>query len=747
MQHATASMIANPPNSKLVNLYDLLALTAVLKAPRGSYTSALTFVPLAWSHAMRTCYSSTSVLLSIFYALFAETAFLPTTLSLDNATRLSLPVVNVSGTASTAVVAPIPVSFRRIVLAFLERGRPIPEDEVKDTLVEADRAIADLVREHPTQRITNDRFEFRRPNGNMLISIKTNIGEQITWIELSRVIQGLFRYMTPQMESMETHYQELEFEIEASDQEKPNIGLGLVWYFNAPEGDVQKRATLPSPISLLSEGAIQSSNETTQRLPNATFISPGAQDVQENTVYPIPKTSLRLSFYYFGPPIPAQSVKATLQGALAKVRPFLNGPSEADPIENDAFRWILPLSREAGIPVAVTVYTYHGHVITWRQLFDVLFGLYAFTTTFGTDLQEPHYQILGFRILDDSLRRLGVGTISYFRYGTNQLSKRDETIGNVVLLRPQSVFNASLPIESVSGSIVYPVAGTDVTLTFTFLGDTQIPPVEVNSALIGVQQEIAHMVGQHPDARIPGAFKYTSHSHYVLINILAYAEKFMTWKELDDIVRGLLRFCQNDREHDRVLVFEIDIETTLRGRVGFGTMLYVQSDPIHVEKRELSTQSTIPRSSIRNTTSQPSLAASATPMPYPIPGTQIILTFDIFGEPIPSIYVNAALTSALRNVHPHAIHHPDSPIPNGRWSRGLAVTRIWIEIAAFDDSEISWQELEIVLTAVLRFMTELGEPHCRSLGFVINRRGEELAAGHGGVVYFPDDGSPVDIEQ
>ena len=696
---------------------------------------------------MRTSYSSISVLLSIFYALFAETAFLPATLSLGDATHVSLPVVNLSGTSSTTGVAPVPVTFRRIVLAFQERGRPIPEDEVTDTLVEADQAIADLVRDHPTQRITNDRFEYRRPNGNMLISIKTNIGEQITWIELSRIIQGLFRYMTASMESVETHYHELEFEIEAGDQEKPDIGLGLVWYLNAPEGDVQKRVTLSSPISLSSEGALRPSNETTQRLPNTTLISPGAQDVQENTVYPIPKTSLRLSFYYFGPPIPDQSVKATLQGALAKVRPFLNGPSEADPIENDGFRWILPLSREAGIPVAVTVFTYPGHVITWRQLFDVLFGLYAFATTFGTDLQEPHYQILGFRILDDTLSRLGVGTISYFRSGTDQLSKRSETIGNVVLLRPQSLSNASLPLIPASGSIVYPVAGTDVTLTFTFLGDTQIPPMEVNSALIGVRQQIAHSVAHYPDGRIPGAFKYISHSHCVLMNILAYAEKFVTWKELDDIVRGLLRFCQNDRGHDRVLVFEIDIGNTLRGRVGFGTMLFVESDPIHEEKRAISTQYTIPWSPITTLTSQPSLAASANPVPYPIPGTQIILTFSVFGEPIPSIYVNAALTSALRSIQTRVIQLPDSPIPNGRWSRGLAISRIWIEVVAFEDSEISWQELQIVLTAVLRFMTEAGEQYCRSLGFVISRTGEEQATGHGGVVYFPDEGGPVDVGQ
>ena len=697
---------------------------------------------------MHRCYSSTSVLVSLFYTLFAETAFLPATLSFGNETHLTLPLINVSGTSSTAGVAPVPVSTRTLVLDFLKSGEAIPEDEVRETLADADQAISDLVREYPTHRITNDRFEYLRPNGEMLISIQTNMGEEITWMDVRHIIQGLYRYMTAGSQVEKTHYQELEFEIAVSGQEKPNIGLGLVWYLHTPEGEVQKRVTPPHPIALINEGTLQVSNETTQRPPNTTLISPGAQDVQETTIYPIPKTSLCLSFHYFGPPIPDQSVKATLQGALAKVRPFLNGPSEADPIENDAFRWILPLSREAGIPVAVTVFTYHGHVITWRQLFDVLFGLYAFTTTFGTDLHETHYQILGFRIVDNTSKRLGVGTISYFTYRTSQLAKRVEPVGNGGFLRPQSVPNVSLPDMSALSSIVYPVADTDVTLTITFLGDTRIPSLEVNRALSGAEEEIAHAVAPHsPDVGIPGTFKYISDSGRLSVNILVYGGNFITWKELDRILKGLQGFCQGDREHDRTLVFEIDIRTAFRGRVGFGTLLYVQSDPIQVEKRALATQYTVSRSPNRTSILQPSLAALAVPIPYPIPGTQIGLTFNVFGPPIPSVYVNAALTSALRNIQSHVFHHPDTPIPNGRWTRGVVMSRIWIEVVAHDGSEISWLELHIVLTAVLRFMTETGDDRCGNLGFLINRSGEGVATGRGSVVYFPDDGSSVDVTQ
>ena len=531
---------------------------------------------------MHTSCSPISVLLQLACALFAQTAFLPTTVSLGNETLLGLPIVNISATIPAVDMTPNPVSSRQIVLAFTAKGRSIPEDEVTDTLIYADLSIDELARHHPTQRIFEDRFEYRRPNGKMIIGIGTYLGEEITWMELRRSLQGLYRYMTG-MDTSETHYQSLEFEIEAGGQVKPNIGFGLVWYFDPSESEVQKTVTSRSPISLINEGTLRlpnltlplPSNVTTlQRLPNAALALPGANNVQENQVFPIPKTPLSLSFYFFGPSIPVESVKATIQGAQSKVRPFLNGQSENYPIENDSFRWVLPLSREAGVPVAVTVFTYHNHKITWRQLFDVLFGLYAFTTTFGTDLKETHYQVLGFRILDLHSRKLGVGTISYFRSGTGQLAKRMESIGSGIHLQRPSALNVSSdkPV-AVSNSIVYPVADTDMSLTITFLGDTPIPLFEIFAAISETQQEIAQKVVQKPNEPIPGMFKVISSSGRVSMNILEYTEKVITWTEVGYILRGLLQFCQDDQDHDRVLVFEVDIQAASRRRVGFGTML------------------------------------------------------------------------------------------------------------------------------------------------------------------------------
>lgn len=704
---------------------------------------------------MHTSCSSTLSLFPLIYALFAQTAFLPAPITIGNETILGLPIVNVSRTSPAASVAPVPVSSRNIVLAFTARGQPIPEAEVKDTLVYADLEIENLARQHSTQPIVNDRFECRRPNGNMLISIAANVGEEITWSELKRILQGLYRYMAGGIGTEETHYIALAFEIEAGGQEKPNIGLGLVWYFPPTEKEVQKRVRLPLPISLIDEGNLrplnstflESSSETLRPLPNATLALPGANNVQKTKHFPIPRTSLSLSFYFFGPSIPAQSVKATLQGATAKVRPFLNGPFEMDPIENGSFRWVLPLSREAGVPVAVTVFTYPRHEITWRQLFDVLFGLYAFATTFGTDLEDTHYQVLGFRIVDFSARNLGVGTISYFKYGTDQLAKRWSTIDNDILLQPPGTPNiSSFNPVAVSKPIAYPVAKTDITLTFTFLGIIPIPPLEIKSALSGAQQQIAIEVASHPDKSIPGAFRDISTSDRVSTSIFVYPGKTLTWKELNYILTGILQFCQDDQEHDRVLVFEIDLKAASRGRVGFGNMLYVESDPINVDQRALAANDTTLQPPNNTIVSQPSLTTLAARIPYPIPGTLITLTFSAFGPPISSIYVNAAFTSALRGIQNHVIHHPNTPIPNDRWERRGAVSRVWITVVAYNGNKISWQDLSSVLSAVLRFMTGAGEHRCREVGFFIDKIGQE-GTGYGSVTMFPEDDVLVNTGQ
>ncbi|KAM0794808.1 hypothetical protein BDR22DRAFT_826618 [Usnea florida] len=695
---------------------------------------------------MHTCCISTLVLFPLLYALCAQAAVLPTaSSSLEKVQGLS--ITNVSRASPASSVAPISLSYRNIVLVFLEFGRPIPEDEVRNTLIEADQAIFGVAQDHPNQRITNDRFEYRRPGGNMLIAITPYVGEEITWMELNRILQGLYKYMTAGPGTETTHYQSLEFEIEAGGQQKAEIGYGLVWYLDLADSDVQKRAWPPSTMSLVNEETLRPQNSTLLQPTNSTLALQTANNVQESQVYPIPRTILKLDFYYFGPPIPDGSVKATLEGAMAKVRPYLNGPTETMRIQNDAFRWILPISLEAGVQVAVTVLTYRDQIITWRQLFDVLFGLYGFTTTFGTDLRETHYQILGFRIVDIFSRKLGVGTISYFRSESSQLAKRMDTVDVETLPQRRSVPKIqSLSLVAGSNSIVYPVAHTDVNLTITFLGDTTIPPSEVNGALSEAMQSIVSEVSQTPDSSIGGIFRAASTTGHVWTSIMAYDPKIIRWKELDDILNGILQFYQDDEDHERQLVFEIDIKGAQRGRVGFGTILYAKQSPTNVETRGLSSNhagGTIVQQSV-NASIRSNLTVSA-PIPYPVPHTPIALLFHVFGYPIPPIYANAALTSALRTIQIHVNLHPNMPIPNGRWERRGAIDQVWITVAAEDGNTVSWQDLRDVLAGVLRFMTQTGQDRCRDLGFLIDKEGE-INIGYGSLIYVPEGEASIKME-
>ena len=679
--------------------------------------------------------SSIPVLFPLFYALFAQTALLPATISLSNRTFLGLPIINFINASATS----IPVSSRTITLAFIKQGRPIPEQDVVDTLVNADLAINELVRHHPTQRITNDRFEYRRLDSKMLISIRTNAGETISWMELGRVLQGLYRYMTGGVGTEEAHYRALEFEIEASGQEKPNIGYGVVWYLSSTESEIQKRVPLP-PIPPINQGTLRPpsltfqhpSNETLRQLPNATISLPGANNVPEHQSFPIRHSSLSLEFYLFGASIPARSVKDTLQGAMASVRPFLNGQRENDPIENGGFRWVLPLSRGAGIPVVVTIFAYHGHIITYRHLFDVLFGLYAFTTTFGTDLEDTHYQILGFRIQDLSEEILGVGSLSYFSSGTSQLAKRAEAADDRNRLQRPSALKAN--------SIVYPVSNTNITLTFTFLGDTRIPSTEIHGALNDALQKISEAVVRTPDDAIPGRFTDVSSGGRTWPNVLAYSGRVISWKELDSILRGVLHFCQDDQDHDRTLVFEIDIEAASRGRVGFGTLLYEPFDPINVEQQIPVTNGTILQLPF-HTTSQPNHTAETAPVPYPIPGTPMTLVFDLFGSPIQPFYVGAALTSALRKIQNDVTDNPGTPIPNGHWEYNWeypsAATKLRIAVNTLLGKNLSWLELSTVVAAVLHFMTGAGDHRCHELHFFIDKV-RRVPVGYGSVALVTD---------
>lgn len=299
------------------------------------------------------------------------------------------------------VATSVPWSFRNVVFNFTFLGDRIPKTEIENILTSADEAITKLVDQTPFESIANNRFEHYAPNGNTLISIQANIGETITWTLLFRVLQGLYRFMIG-MGAQQQHCQQLDFTIALAGQK--NIGLGIIRYFRPRDGQVRRRETFLTLIPLLNETKAHSTNES------SSLTAPDLNGVPFD--WPIPKTSLILRIYFLGIPIPKEKVKALLQGAIAQVRPKASSRDRDEDIENGVFDWILP-SVGDGTRTGVTIFTYRYREISWEQLFQILFGLYQFSSAFDMEAKE-HYQALGFRIIDryEIGGPLGVGSLS-----------------------------------------------------------------------------------------------------------------------------------------------------------------------------------------------------------------------------------------------------------------------------------------------------------------------------------------------
>lgn len=674
----------------------------------------------------------------LFSALLATVAALPAPFSNTNTSLLQQP--NPPATSLDLV------TFRKIILAFTSFGQEIPESEVEDTFTGAERAINDLVEAHPDERITNDQFNFRREHGNTLILISANVGGSITWRELSRVLQSLHRFMSGGAGVPDEHYQALEFKIQALPL--IDVGFGLIWYFPPGSAIMQKRASPPLPISIAQETDLLASNAA------SLLLGPNAND--DPILYPIPRTCLTLKFYFLGVPIPADIVKFTLQGALAKVRPWLNGAHENDTITNDYYQYITPFTH--GTPrVAVTVFSYRGHSMSWRILFEVLFGLFQFATSFsGSNLKQEHYQILGFRIFEESFGKLGVGTISCYIPGEVDSVKRAQAGKEIfdgsalsrktaprVLQLPQ--VSNSTPLHSadarnaestsptaVATSVVWPIFGTDILLTFTFLGDP-IPPHEVTATVMGAQRYILPILDQSPNLPIvDNHFRYRSNDELVAISVLAYRDKVITWTKLSQVLAGMLQFCVDN--HNQVLVFEIDIGE--QGRVGFGTFLYAHASRNEraVEKRALLSTAFLPSNAAISPSSPVGTPAA---IRFPILLSQDNLLFTDHGPAIPSNELRVNLEYALKDTGLMIDEFPNQVLHSGAYE--VQDENLTITISAHTGYEITWLQLDDILLGLRDFVTGCGshsQTYFQALDFQVNRPGQGNVA-YGLVRYTP----------
>lgn len=646
--------------------------------------------------AMHVRHVSISVLPLISYVLSTAAVSLsrPSPATSDNISPI--PIGTVGERSPVRLTTSVPFEYRDIRFSFTFFGDPIPKRDVETVLTSADEAITDLVDQHPFESITNNRFEHRAIGGNTLISIQANVGKRITWTQLFRLLQGLYRFMVG-MRVRQQHCQVLDFSVAIAGQ--GNVGLGVIRYFPRDKDQAQKRGTMSASNTPL--------NETVLRLPKKSSLLPASTFDEKPLLWPVPRTSLVLSIHFAGVPIPKKNVKATLQGAMAEVRPWSSSDDGDEAIHHNAFDWTLPPNGD-DTRTGVTVMAYHNCLITWNQLFQILFGLYQFTTAFDTNA-EQHFQVLGFRIVNKFDLKIGVGTLSYYPRRLTKVEKRASNAGQHSLQLP-TLTSPALAAVTNRSSTLWPVRDTSVVLDFVSLGQ-DIPILQIIETLGSAQKYVADVVRRHPRTSIlDDGFYFKPEKSDAYINIVTTQDKSMSWLELSQVLFGVMQFC--DDEHHRVLVFDIDVGGM---RVGLGTLLYFEPDkPNKMEKQ-----------TVKGTLTVPNLVAGSTSIPYNIPNTKDYLDFNSFGEAIPTSKVLEALTSILNDISDFVQGIPDSPVPRNRY---VYDDDFGISIAILPSTFIrmTWSQLDKILTGLMCFVTGVNprpggnlKTHYQVLGFNI----------------------------
>ena len=683
----------------------------------------------------------TLVLQLILCALLSSAAALPTLIFLDNNPPLQSASATPTSTGPVPLGTAVPFRFLNIVLVFTKFGKEIPRNEVVDTLTGADRIATDYLDIEPDEGIPQNRFEYRLPQGNVLLAIGGPLEKAITWRQLYRVLQALIRFMTVLKPPSGPHYQELNFDIRISDG-GGTLGSGVIWYFQPDPEDVQngttttpilavsngsllQERTISNPVLAVSDSSLLAFNESS----NLTLALGSDDDV----LYPITGTSMTLEFYYFGLGLPRGLVTANLEGALAKAREYSQGPFENNTIKDNHFYL---LTGGATYRVASTVYPLNGHQISWLELFHVLDGLRQFVV--GTNEEDTHFQMLGYRILDNIEGKIGVGTLAYYDPGPPPAVDRralpegegSPGSGLTQIAEPTNQSFLSVIEDHIPDPIPWRIPETDLTLTFTVAGD-EVPFVELLALLAATQLRIAENVTATPDGPI-GNFNYKNGPSNLLISFLTYKGKVITWLNLHRILVGLGQFCAG-KDQSRAWAFQII--TTVQGTVGRG-VIAPDPDPDQTPiQRRASGRSFLSRSDSTFLSPEKKTAIQRRNPIYPVPGTPITLDFAYIGStPISPIDLTGALTSALQIIEPHLMHEAAQAIPENQWAYTDSMTKISFGMKANPRRTLSWQQLNWIIVGLLHWMTGPGINDCKILAFDVEVTGQEGYVGIGSVI-------------
>jgi len=457
---------------------------------------------------------------------------------------------NDSTNLSTTI--PFPVPDTPVTLALTPLTDRIPTDRLITMLDNARSEIAFWVLQIPDARIPNNWFEysatFTRMDGKASILIHAYVNHDMTWRYVDDVVAGLI-----QVASLGTDNYRPCLRFEVALESVGEIGLGTIWYTRG-QRTISERAV--PPVSALSEN-----NEPNGSLPNPALHLP--QTDPAHIPFPIIHSSITLTFTELGDStIPISTVNEFFVAVFEDIQPSIaNGPNRY--IEHPLwfFKHRHPVD---GSTISISIYTKQMRSLSWTQLQKLLKGLEVFmiaqrsTLVFDIDVggSEP----------------VAKGLVWYSPprpHDSNAQAKRASINGasSQRLHATQNSSNESTPTPvsatSLVGATSYPVPSTPVVLEIALNGPL-IPLLYVEACLTSALRAIAPAVNDRPHERLPrNIYSYQNDAHEVAIAYLGYsAVSWLTWQQLNWVLRGLLRFVAEREGNCRALASEVDI----RGR-------------------------------------------------------------------------------------------------------------------------------------------------------------------------------------
>ena len=670
--------------------------------------------------------SSSILRLLLLCALVATSASLPASISLANASPVRAFNATPTSTGQTPLGTRIPFYYQDIGFIFTNFGKTIPEIEVKDTLGGADLVAQYYLENYPQQAIPDNRFEYRLPQGNVILAITTGLGNEITWRQLYRMLQALNGFMVESKPPVGPHYQSLNFDIEIRGK-KGWTGNGIMWYFS-PALDEAQSKSIAQPLSPMSHETSPSFNKSSGPLTGS-----GAND---DILYPVEGTSITLEFYYLGLGLPRALVTAHLAGVLNQVKPFAKGPQENDTIRDNYFQ---QMTSGATTKIATTVVASDKYLITWKELFNALTGLHRFVI--GINDSQTHFQTLGCRILDEVEGKIGIGTLSYYDPRTHVVERRAMTTGATITALPPpqtvGVTNTSLSLHDDNIAwhhVPWPVPRTDLTLTFTILGRS-VPLIEILTLLGAARLTIARDVHDAPAQSIHnGSFRYENGARSLVVSIIAYMDKTITWLQLHEILFGLSGFYIENE--GRTSEFEIDAAGHVR--IGFGVILSdpnlstqkahkrrnldIRSGRPEVVKRSPDPISFLPQSVVSTNIleSQPLPTKTIPPQPtdrtfqliasFQVTGTSITANIGhLFPTPIPVDSLVDMFDGAHLDIQGKVAQQPNKDINHGYFyheMRTVEGSLVAFALNATAGNPITWLQLDQAMQSMKEFVNE-----------------------------------------